>query len=143
MRRWQVANFPASLFPAPMRSLPLKVYTSTVRHGWSSKEATDDSVGAGGSHGHPALRCLPAVSDTGEGAGTDPWGIPVGSALCGRESSGHVLVIAVSSAGHGRVWVLWVQLHGVVVLFGGLPGGRGLDLCLGEMGSAAVLEFLV
>lgn len=104
MRRWQVANFPASLFPAPMRSLPLKVYTSTVRHGWSSKEATDDSVGAGGSHGHPALRCLPAVSDTGEGAGTDPWGIPVGSALCGRESSGHVLVTAVSRAGHGRVW---------------------------------------
>lgn len=108
MRRWQVANFPASLFPAPMRSLPLKVYTSTVSHGWSSEKATDDSVGAGGSDGHPALRCVSAVSDTGQtlgrGPGADPWGIPVGSALCGREGSGHIPVPAVSSTRHSRVW---------------------------------------
>lgn len=65
--------------------------------------------------------------------------IPVGG-----ECPGHFLVPAVlqvqGTAGSG---VRWTQLHGVVVLFGGLPGGRRLGMCFGEVGSAAVLAFLV
>lgn len=49
-----------------------------------------------------------------------PWSLP----------SPAVLQVP-GTAGSG---VLWVQPHGVVVLFGGLPGGRRLGMCFGELG---------
>jgi len=127
MRRWQVASSPASLFPAPMRSLPLKVYTTRCETwleeqegskclsrgswerwvpgpgAWASRKSRTLRVGRGPGTGEPRRGQLRVGGDSpGPCDAPGTWGASDAGPEGGRAARWAVKGWACASAGCGQ-----------------------------------------